>query len=285
MKILLLFLCIATIGFAQNGVEIRLVNESYCGTIPNGTIYNTTESSDALLNAIIQPYGVTLYFPKGGHPYFPYSSRIMQINTSTTANINQLVSDLQAYSSVVEYAAVADQFSFSDALVLELNDVNVGIPTGITSNIITTNDAGLNQIFQNNNVYYDCQKYPATSGNLLKYYTVVCNCNVSVLKSQLESYTSVINSTEVAGAVYLASNQFQKSKTSISPNPFTNNFNIQTEEIISNYTLIDISGKKLITTNSKNELDKLSTSLNSGIYFLNMLLENGENVNFKVVKE
>lgn len=285
MKILLLFLCIVNIGFAQNGVEIRLVNESYCGTIPNGTIYNTTESSDAILNSIIQPYGVTLYFPKGGHPYFPYSSRIMQIIISNTANINQLVSDLQAYSSVVEYAAVADQFSFSDALVLELNDENIGIPTGITSNIVTTNDTGLNQIFQNNNVYYDYQKYPSTNGNLLKYYNVVCNCNVSVLKSQLESYTSVINSTEVAGAAYLVSNQFQKSKTSISPNPFTNNFNIQTEEIISNYTLIDISGKQLITTNSKNELDKLSTSLNSGIYFLNIVLENGENGNFKLVKE
>lgn len=285
MKRLLLLLCFVNLGFAQNGVEVRLVNESYCGTIPNGTMYNTTESSDPILNSIIQPYGVSLYFIKGGHPYFPYSSRIMQINIGNTANINQLVSDLQAYSSVVEYAAVADQYFFSDALVLELSTVNIGIPTGITSNIITTNDTGLNQIFQNNNVFYYSLLYPSASGNLLKYYNVVCNCNISILKSQLESYTSVINSTEVAGAGYLANDKFQKSKTSISPNPFSTNFNIQTEETISNYSLIDISGKQLITTTSKNELDNLSSQLHSGIYFLKLQFENGESGNFKLLKE
>jgi hypothetical protein len=48
---------------------------------------------------------------------------------------------------------------------------------------------------------------------------------------------------------------------------------------------MDISGKQLITTTSKNELDNLTYQLNSGIYFLKLQFENGENGNFKLLKE
>lgn len=276
---------ITSFGFAQNGVEIRLTDISYCGAIPNGTLYQTTESTDPILNSIIQPYGVTLYTGKAGHPYNPYSARIMQINISNSLNINQLILDLQAYSSVVEYAAVADQFTFSDALDLELTDPNIGMSTGTNNGVATTNDTGLNQIFLDNNVFYYSLSYPSLGGNFLKYYNVVCNCNLSQLKSQLDNYSNIVNSTIPTGAVYLSNNQFRKSTVSISPNPFTTNFNIQTDEVISNYSLIDISGKLLINTNSKNELDKLSSQLNSGIYFLNLKIENGQNSTFKLIKE
>jgi hypothetical protein len=71
----------------------------------------------------------------------------------------------------------------------------------------------------------------------------------------------------------------------VSPNPFSSDFDIQTEETILNYSLVDISGKLLIATTSKNELDTIASQLNSGIYFLNLELENGKSGNFKLIKK
>ena len=83
----------------------------------------------------------------------------------------------------------------------------------------------------------------------------------------------------------LKNNEFNKFTTKISPNPFSNSYTIQTEEQISNYSLIDISGKQLINTTSKNELDNLSSQLNAGVYFLNLQFENGQKGNYKLIKK
>ena len=71
----------------------------------------------------------------------------------------------------------------------------------------------------------------------------------------------------------------------ISPNPFSNHFTIQSKETILNYSLMDITGKVLISTSNKNDLDRISSQLNSGIYFLNLQLENKKNACYKLIKE
>ncbi|MEO0038380.1 MAG: hypothetical protein RIQ59_1591 [Bacteroidota bacterium] len=281
MKSLLFILLVSSVCFSQNQVvEIKLVDSSIGGEgMQSGT------SNDSGLNQIFQNHNVFRYEYRYNHPLIPakyYEAECQNCDT------NQLYTDLLNYTSVVEKARITSYGSpFLEVLATQLQSATIGIPAGTTNGIITTNDAGLNQIFQNFNVnYYALICTSCTTAPMIKSYYISCNCDNAALKSALDNYTSVINFSEFIHASYwLGNNQFQKSKPLISPNPFSTNFNIQTEDPISTYTLFDITGKKLITTNLKNELDNLSSQLNSGIYFLNLNFENGQNGNFKLLKE
>jgi hypothetical protein len=214
MKKILLLLLISNLILAQQpDVEIRLVNAN----VGTSIIYNQnqvneyTASNDAGINTILNSYGVRSYIIKGGHPYQPYSGRIISI-----AGVfpQQFVNDLSAYTSVVESARISDKSYFSDALNLKLVNLNIGTPIGYNGNIVVTNNTSLNQIFQNNNVFYFAQLYPTSTSNVnLRSYTAVCNCNANSLKADLNNLISVIESTDYVGADYLSNNQFEKSKT------------------------------------------------------------------------
>lgn len=239
-------------------------------------------TTDAAINTIFLNYNIN-------HCVIFYDNQRQIIFVDYLGNdLSAFRNALQSNSNVSKTSiCYPNQFyyTFADRLYLYLIDTTNGNPTGINNGIIVTTNSTLNSIFTQYNV--------TTMSQLLvnsRYYEIFFEGDITGLKNALDAFTSVIDTTtdptNLVGVPMLLNNiKFDKSKINISPNPFTNNFNIQTEEIISNYTLIDISGKQLITTNSKNELDKLSTSLNSGIYFLNILLENGENGNFKLVKE
>lgn len=273
MKRLLLLLLVTGFSFGQNQVvEIKLVDANI-----GVEAFQSGTSNDSGLNQIFQNHNVIRYEKRYNHPLFLdkyYEAECQNCDT------NQLYIDLLNYTSVVEKARITTYGSpFLDVLYTQLHSATIGIPTGTTNGIIVTNDTGLNQIFQNFNVNHFALICPNCS------YYIGCNCNNVALKSALDNY-SVLNFSEYIYASYWLGNaQFQKSKTTISPNPFSTYFNIQSEEPISNYSLVDISGKQLITTTSKNELDNLSFLLNSGIYFLKMQFENGESGNYKLIKE
>ena len=108
----------------------------------------------------------------------------------------------------------------------------------------------------------------------------------NLLKIALDNYTAVIQTTENVGTGYLLSNPpFDKSKTIISPNPFFNNFNIDSKELITNYAIFDISGKQISLTSNKIELDNQASKLQTGMYILNLVFENGQSANYKLVKK
>jgi hypothetical protein len=286
MKKILLLLLISNLILAQQpDVEIRLVNAN----VGTSIIYNQnqvneyTASNDAGINTILNSYGVRSYIIKGGHPYQPYSGRIISI-----AGVfpQQFVNDLSAYTSVIESARISDKSYFSDALNLKLVNLNIGTPIGYNGNIVVTNNTSLNQIFQNNNVFYFAQLYPTSTSNVnLRSYTAVCNCNANSLKADLNNLISVIESTDNVGAAYLSNNQFEKSKTTISPNPFLNIFSIETEEVISKYIIFDSTGKQIVSTSNKYELDNQVSKLQTGFYILNLNFENGKASNYKLVKK
>ena len=284
MKKLLLILLISSYAIAQQpDVEIRLVN----GNIGYPNYINMSQainSNDAGLNVILQAYNVTSYINKYAHPYEPYIQKMISVYGTFPS---QFITDLLAYSSVIESVHISDMSSFSDAVRLQLLDLNIGAPTGFNGNIVTTNDAGLNQIFQNFSVFYYAQTYPSSSVNsTLRYYDVVCNCDKNILKSALDNYTAVIQTTENVGAGFLLSNDaFGKSKATISPNPFSNNFTIETQESITAYSIFDITGKQIISTSSKIELDNQASKLQTGMYILNLVFENGQTANSKLVKK
>lgn len=287
MKKLLLFLVLTNLGFGQVGiVEIRLLNENIGIPAFNYSTNNTTESNDAGINLILQTHNVFEYITKGGHFYPPFANKYIEI-WCDNSDASQLASDLLAYSNVVEKVRVTTYESpFDNSLLLQISNTTTGTPSGIIDGIIVTNDVGLNQIFQDYNVYYYIQSFPyASTNNLLRYYNLVCNCDNELLKIALDNYNTVISATEYNTPTYLLNtNSFIKNKTTISPNPFSTNFEIQSNETISSYSLFDITGKQLTTTASKNELYTISSQLNSGIYFLSLDFENGQQATYKLIK-
>jgi hypothetical protein len=84
---------------------------------------------------------------------------------------------------------------------------------------------------------------------------------------------------------YLSNEEFIYSKALISPNPFSDNFNIETEQTISNYSIVDFTGKTIISTSSKSELDNQTSQLSTGMYILTLDFENGQKANYKLIKK
>lgn len=206
-------------------------------------------------------------------------------------NISQLVTDLSNYSSVIEKVNISpEQQKFSDIVSFKLTDPTIGIPTGISNNVITTNSTILNQLFQTYNVYHYENFVNNTSQ--VWYYNLFCDCNIGELTNTL-LINNFIQPNVIMNSNYfytrvvhlLNNSSFSSEKMVVFPNPFSSDFDIQTEETILNYSLVDISGKLLIETTSKNELDTIASQLNSGIYFLKLELENGKSGSFKLIKK
>jgi hypothetical protein len=95
-----------------------------------------------------------------------------------------------------------------------------------------------------------------------------------------------VDTTDLVGVVMLLGNpESEKSRAVISPNPFSYSFDIQTTQTITNYSIIDITGKTIISTSSKSELDNQSSQLSAGIYILNLNFDNGLKAIYKLVKK
>jgi hypothetical protein len=290
MKTALLFFLFSfsQILLSQQVVEIRLVdpNIGYPIYEVNGGLSIGSQSNDVGLNALFEANNVTSYVSKGGHPY--YVDSIYEIYCN--GDVNQLRNSLAAYTTVVENAKVSQAGTFSDALTTRILDTQIGIPTGVSNEIITTNDSGLNQIFEDFNVFYydlwcsSCSNIPT----LNRVYNIVCDCDATTLLLVLNNYTSVIepNQTELASAYYLLGNEsFDANKPSIYPNPFSTSFSIQTKATILHYGVFDVTGKQIINTASKSALDNQVQQLTSGIYVLKLQSENGEIFNHKLIKQ
>jgi Secretion system C-terminal sorting domain len=263
-----------------------LVQSNIGASTFNGVPGIDTASNDPGLNAILQAYNITYYMEKGGHIYPPFLGRFTE-TMCETSQVSQLVNDLLAYSSVIENVRVTVYGSpFNDCLYAEINSLGVGTPVGFNNEIVVTNDDGLNQIFEDFNVYYYELSFPGAIGEALqRTYSVVCNCDNTQLKIALDNYTNVINYTEFINPGYLLNTMdFENTNLVLAPNPFTTTFSIQTKESILNYSLFDSVGKQILNTNSKSDLDAISSQLNSGMYLLNLQFENGSVENYKIIK-
>ncbi len=277
MKKLLLLLLISNFVFSQTGVEVRLVNQNVgspqCNYIFND--YLCTSTNDVGLNTILSNYNFSYFRRYEGHPYQPYLGKIFGSNGNYP---QQLLIDLNAYSSVVASARYT-YGGFSDALYVQFVSSSGGaIQTGVSGNIVVTNDSDLNQIFQTYNVFY----YNLVGSST---YAVVCDCDAINLKTALDNYSAVIASSQFIQGIILSNHQFNKPDAVISPNPFSVNFDIQTAQNITNYSILDITGKTIVSTSSKSELDNQSSQLSTGIYILNLVFDSGQKANYKLVKK
>lgn len=286
MKKIILLVLVTHFCFAQDAIEIRLVNANV-GGVDYSSSLTGTHSTDNAMNLILQNHNVVAYEGKFGHPLASLNNRIIQIACNNCDN-NNLLNDLLNYNTVVESGLITNLYAgFSDAAQLKLMNGAVGIPTGVNSNnIITTNDIGLNQIFTNYNVILYEQAYPiAINPELLKYYVLACICNAQQLRNDLEAYNTVIEATDPVSAAYLLNtNDFSKQEINIHPNPFHDAVTIESEIPIEKYSLYDVLGKKIIETESIETLNTEIAKLNSGTYLLQLQLEDHTSITKKLLK-
>lgn len=265
--------------FGQH-IEMRLTNANVGTPLNSNTLSNSTA-----LNAILQANNVLTYEMKYGHPNMDYYNKIVEANCNN-CNTSEFISQLLS-SGIVEFAQPYSPMYLGDALYLKIVNPNVGTLTGTSNGIITTNDAGLNQIFQDFNVSYYQQFAPSASdAEILKVHFLSCNCNNIGLKNALDAYATVIESTDFIGrAILLNTPDFKLDNTKVYPNPFQDYFEIESDQTILSYKIVDLSGKLYTETSNKDVLKMQTSALSTGIYFLKLEYEDGKLITKKIAKK
>lgn len=280
MKKIILLLLNVFLGYSQGYLEVKLVDENV--GYPD---YYQDISNDAGLNTILSNHNVLIYETKTGNP-FDYSSKYVNVKC-TSCNISNLKNDLQNYNTVIEYVDYGSQDYFNKMLTIKILNATTGIQTGTNGNFVVTNDTGLNQIFSNHNIVEMQQSFPSStnSNNLRYYYIRSSSCDLNILKTTLDNYSTVIEATEyVPASAFLNNELFDKNTTSIYPNPFQNELNIETNKLILTYEVIDISGKKIINSNNKIDFNTSISQLKNEIYFLQLNYDDTTNSSHKIIK-
>lgn len=284
-KIVVTLLLSSFFGYSQVYIEVKLVNPNIGSSNFDYMTSSGTSSNDVGLNTILSQNFVSQYRPKNGNP-FDSTPRYTSV---VCANINgaNLLSQLQNYSSVIESAAYSIEFNFNNMLTIQLISNTIGIQTGVNGSIVVTNDPSLNQIFADYNIVEMVQSYPSSgNSNSLRYYRIrSLNCNLQNLKTALDNYTTVIETTEfIDGDVQLNNESFNYISTSIYPIPFQNELYIDSKKMIVNYELVDITGKTILHTTNKIDLNNSLSQLNKGLYILQLNYDDETNSSHKIIK-
>ncbi|HEX8562948.1 MAG TPA: T9SS type A sorting domain-containing protein [Flavobacterium sp.] len=286
IKALKICVVLFSLGAAAQTVEVRLVDATVGHAFYNGMNTNAV-SNDNGLNAILANHNVYSYVLKAAHPYPALQDRIME--ASCDCNAAAFIADLEAYALVVASAQSSSYGFFNDALTTKIATAGIGVPIAEEGNPVITNDAGLSEIFEDFQVYYYKQFVPSSADpELSKYYYVACNCNAEDLKAALDGYVTVIESasTEPAPAGYLLSTgETENLKTVVYPNPFSSELNIRTEDQISSFVIVDLSGKLLVNTISETFFKQALSDLPAASYFLKLSFADGATASYKLLKK
>lgn len=280
-RILILLILLSSISANAIQVQIDFVNGFSIGVSDANPLSLSvgTSTTNSQINSILSNHNVNLCVNTFNSPY---DIIIVEYNGNALNNFkNELLSNSNVSKVRTGVSATAGTYYFADRLYLELSNATNGNPIGNNNGTITTSNSALNTIFTTYNV--TSMTVFITS---IPVYVIYFEGNMTDLKNELENLSSVVEATEFISVPLLLNNsEFDLSKTIISPNPFTTNFNIQTEELISNYSLFDVTGKKLINTTSKDQLDNLSSQLHQGIYVLDITFGNGQIASHKLIKQ
>jgi hypothetical protein len=259
---------------------------------PSTYSWGTTTNDDGL-NAILNSYNISSYqvlYPDVHSGLFydedSINSRYMNA-ICQNCDTEQLILDLTAYSDVIKYASLDNDYELilNNALTFNLVDDTIGIPTGVNAmDIIETNDDGLNQIFSDFNVRgYELVDDPYNGYNGNK--SIVCDCDADLLKLEFEAYSTVISEVyEVYGSILLSLKEITKTNVNIYPNPFNNKVRIEINEPVKDIMLYDILGKQVYKSSSIQDLENFSSTLKSGVYLLKLLTSSGESMTKKLIK-
>ncbi|WP_298516591.1 T9SS type A sorting domain-containing protein [uncultured Kordia sp.] len=291
-----LLFCIFQLSFGQyKYVQIELMDESptigayigaptYYYNMPAGA---TDYSNDAGLNAILMGNNVTAYDDIESTFMDPNLLGNRTLVVCNNCDNNQLATELLAYSSVIKNAyPLDDRYSYNE-LYIKINDVSIGIPTGTSNGVITTNDTGLNAIFVTHNVYFYRQLFPSSMTNsLLRSYGIACECDATLLKADLDVYTAVIEVAEplyIESQTLLSTTEFAFSDVQLYPNPTSNTLNINNTSAIKSLEIYSVQGQLMLQQKSQFETVDMS-QLQSGLYFVTLKDTQNRSKTFKIAK-
>ncbi|WP_313101783.1 GEVED domain-containing protein [Epilithonimonas sp.] len=101
-------------------------------------------------------------------------------------------------------------------------------------------------------------------------------CNV-MLQGQAEDYTLVVEKEQ------LSTSEINKAKTSVYPNPTDRILTIKSDKEVRSSELYNVTGQKVISTESKKEVDLLGIA--KGIYILKINFKDGSHTSEKIIKK
>jgi hypothetical protein len=271
-------------------IQIRLVNENVGFPIgdpvdPGGYI---PESNDAGLNQIFITHNATTYYPGGdGHPNASFVGRIHMVDCDS-CDVVQFAQDLNAYGSVVELASVSPEPGvFADVVIYVLVDATIGNTTGSNGNgnVVTTSTV-LNQIFDAYNVYQANRDFPdSTDSYFMRLYTAACNCNAGQLKQAMDDEPLIIELTEFYGVAILDVEISEIDDLKIYPNPLGERLFIETTEHLVVFRLLNTLGQEVAVATSKDALNQQLTSIEAGVYLLELLSDTQKKAVYRLLKQ
>ena len=284
MKKLLLFLLIsnfATSQVSQVQIDFAIGSNIYVTNTYPLSPSEGTSTNNAEINALFLSHGANHFVQSYGNNY-----PIIFADYNGT-NLIGFINDLIANSNDTKVRKCYQNtnpgnsgYTYADQLYVKLYVNNNGNPIGTNSNgnVVTSNNAV--------NLIFDTYQVKSMSLLIGQWYTIYFEGDITELKDGLDNLNNGVDTTDLVGVAMLLGNvESEKPKAIISPNPFTDNFNIETEQTITNHTIVDITGKTIIATSSKSELDNQSSQLSAGIYILNLDFDNGQKANYKLVKK
>ena len=277
------FLVLTIHGYAQT-IQIELVDANVGASLTEPPEFYTNVSNDEGLNQIFANYNVSHY-----ETVYGYSIESMiDKNGWVICNCDPelFIQDLLAYDTVVQYAVEIDSETqnngnFYNGLQIVLSTATNGSYESFQNGIVVTNNSELNQIFTNFNV----RTYETLYGSNTVY-ELVCDCNASLLKQELDNLTSVISLTDyISYAFLLSTNEFLLKSTTVYPNPFKDQIRLDTSSNLESILVYDILGKHIINTNDKTIFESRAITLKRGVYILKLTDVNGNTETRKLIKK
>lgn len=260
-----------SVDFEMSSAEVMPIweNWSSCG-------HTTT---DATLTQILQNHGAEYCSAsRQSYPSLAYVNG--GIATCSDCDPNQLVADLLAYNTLITKARVSPMQSTFASVLNITPDTYPAVTGADAANLIVTDNTALNLIYQQHKVFI--QNPVGTFWIELQ-----CDCSVNDLRDDLIAGGFITGDDDYfyQNVGILATTETLLPVTSVYPNPFRDRIDIQTNTDISGYALYDLTGKKLIETQSKEVFDGQTSALAPGIFFLTLQLGNGTSSNHKIVKQ
>lgn len=282
-----LFCLLSFNAFGQNfEFQIELVDGNIGVSLTSPPEFYTNESNNEGLNQIFENFNVVSYetvYPGYGlvEPHNSDPTRFHVLNCES-CDSEAFLTALNGYSSVVKYASPTTiEGVINNVLTVDLVSSSIGTFVGFDNNVVTTNDSGLNSIFENFNVRHFGALLPSTTN-----YSLVCSCDATSLKVELENYSSVIALVDYQTSNFLLSTEdLDIEMTEIYPNPFKNKITLNTNSVLQAIEVYDILGKQMLKTNNKLVFESRAINLKSGIYILRLTDVDGKIITKKLIKE
>ncbi|MBF6608935.1 MAG: T9SS type A sorting domain-containing protein, partial [Flavobacterium sp.] len=277
-----LFLAFGLPVLAQSTtVQIELVQPQVGHPIMTGWTSCGSESNDSGLNAIFAAHNVSNYCSATFLSYPELELVDGGLIDCPSCDASALIADLEAYSAVIGRARLTPGYEiFANYLWIKL--INDASQTGSdAANVIVTSDPALNAVFESFTVY----SYEQHNAN---WKTVICDCYAPDLLDALliqgfilpnsideNSGATIYDNHTFQNIAYLDTPAFEAQQIKVVPNPFNDFFTITGDDGNSQFSIYDLSGKKIGIADSVTGVQTLATSLQPGIYI--MQIANGNN--------